>query len=139
MTSGRLIGHEVFHVAVIIEELLGTQPLESLTDDVGIVAAIQQLALQFQGCVVAPGQRIERSRPGSLRIEGFERSAGQTLRLFGVAASVHRRLLGNQFGANLGFDVPRDFRVLLQENTHVVLALADALALVAVPGAGFLH
>src|SRR5690349_14330052 len=43
-----------------------------------------------------------------------------------------------QLRTDLGFDVARDFRMLLQEHAGIFLALANALALVAVPGAGLL-
>src|SRR3990170_896097 len=46
---------------------------------------------------------------------------------------------GQQLFANPGLDVLRDVRMLLQERARVFLALPDALAVVAVPGAGFFH
>src|ERR1700674_4307049 len=50
-----------------------------------------------------------------------------------------RLLRGQQLHAYLLLDLTRDYLVLLQEIAHVVLALADALALVAVPGAGLIN
>src|SRR5687768_6022740 len=41
--------------------------------------------------------------------------------------------------ADLGVDLVGDFRMLSQVFTGIVLALADLLALVAVPGTGFFH
>src|ERR1700722_2644261 len=41
--------------------------------------------------------------------------------------------------ANLGVDASKDFLVLLEEVADVFTALADALALVAVPGAALVH
>src|SRR4051812_24755410 len=48
------------------------------------------------------------------------------------------RLHGQQLRADLLFDFLRELRTLLEEFAGIVLALADALALVAVPGAGLL-
>src|ERR1022692_1222802 len=89
--------------------------------------------------MVAPRQRVERRDPSCTRIERPYLAAAQMLGLFGVATAIHGCLLRNQLGANLAFDVARDFRMLLQEVAGIVLALSDAFALVAVPRAGFFH
>src|ERR1022692_1211036 len=89
--------------------------------------------------MVAPRQRVERRDPSCTRIERPYLAAAQMLGLFGVATAIHGCLLRNQLGANLAFEVRRDFRMLLQEDTGIVLALSDAFALVAVPGTGFFH
>src|SRR5450755_3900010 len=52
--------------------------------------------------------------------------------------AVHGRFFRDQLRPDLLFDIGGDFRVLLQVIAGVVLALANPLALVAVPGAGFL-
>src|SRR5262245_26646114 len=58
-------------------------------------------------------------------------------RLFLVAGVAHD--LGRQeAGAHLLLDLARHFLVLLEVGAHVVLALADAVALVGVPRAGLL-
>src|SRR5690349_1918722 len=49
-----------------------------------------------------------------------------------------RLALRQQAGTNLGFDVAGDFGMLFQEHAGIFLALTDAFALVAVPGAGLL-
>jgi len=50
----------------------------------------------------------------------------------GAAALLDRQ----QLQADLLFDLAGDFRMLQQEGADIVLALADALALIAVPGTG---
>src|SRR5688500_13429054 len=49
-----------------------------------------------------------------------------------------RRLHGHELRADLGLDFLRELRTRLQEFARIVLALADALALVAVPRARLL-
>ena len=47
-------------------------------------------------------------------------------------------LYRQELGADLAFDVARHLGMFLEKGARIVLALADALALVAVPGAGLL-
>src|SRR5690348_10878855 len=63
----------------------------------------------------------------------IDQGSGRIRRL--LPAPVLRR---HELGAHLILDLAGDLLVLLQEVPDVVLALADALALVAVPGAGLL-
>ncbi len=60
---------EVLHVAAIVEELFGMQPLDDLADDCRIVALREQLPAQILGCVIASGQAIQRRYSGRTRIE----------------------------------------------------------------------
>src|SRR6202522_1820583 len=86
-----------------------------------------------------------RANASSAATRAARASSGSTSRrpgisgLFGVATAIHGRLLRNQFGADLVLHILGDFRMLLQEGAGIVLALSDALALVAVPGTGLLH
>src|SRR5579883_434668 len=61
----------------------------------------------------------------------------RSLGFLGIAAR-ERRLDRDQLQTQLSLDVLRDLGVLLQESSRVLLALPDALALVAVPGARLL-
>jgi hypothetical protein len=60
---------EVLHVTAIVEEFFGTQPLDDLADDRRTVALLEQFPAQIIGCVIAPGQAIERRYSGGTRIE----------------------------------------------------------------------
>jgi hypothetical protein len=64
----------------------------------------------------------------------------QQRRIVAGTSGLERRPVAarQEFRADLRLDVLRDLRMLLQEVPRVVLALADALAVVAVPGARLL-
>ena len=55
----------------------------------------------------------------------------------GTAAAAGNVISGN-VGSGLVLDLPGQLLVALQEDAHVVLALADPVALVGIPGAGLL-
>jgi hypothetical protein len=57
------------HVAAIIQEFFGPQPLDRLADDCRIVTFIDQLPAQFFRCVVAARQRVEGRHAGGPGIE----------------------------------------------------------------------
>src|SRR5450759_634249 len=86
--------------------------------------------------VIAMGQTT--ARAGSTR---EPRNRGSSLCLLldhGGDDDWRASRLGEQLRAQLRIDRCGDFGVLLQIQARVVLALADAVAVVAVPGAGFL-
>ena len=60
---------EVLHVAAIVEEFFGMQPLDDLADDCRIVALLEQFPAQVLGGVIASGHAIERRYSGGTRIE----------------------------------------------------------------------
>src|SRR5215212_2877809 len=60
--------------------------------------------------------------------------ASRSLRELFLAATVTRLLGRQELGADLLFDLAGDFLVLLEVRAGVVLALADAAALVGIPG-----
>src|SRR5690606_9234402 len=74
-----------------------------------------------------------RSHSAEASASGLERG---TLRLFG--RHLGGALLRQQLRADLRLDLLGDRRVLDQKLAHVLLALADAIPVVAVPGAGLL-
>src|SRR4051812_10886855 len=81
---------------------------------------------------------VTRERPRRRTSYAFKTPArGLSGRLFLVAATADH-FGGQQAGTHLVFDLARDFLVLLQVGAHVVLALADAVALVGVPRARLL-
>src|SRR5690606_20926167 len=85
--------------------------------------------------VVRSPTSTESSSPQS-RLPRGSRLERRTLRLFDRRFG--RALLRQQLRADLRFDVRRDGRVLDQELARVLLALTDAIAVVAVPGARLL-
>src|SRR6185312_1038116 len=77
---------------------------------------------------LSPDESGERESSWSSTLRLFQRFLG---RRGGLAGTAHQ-----QAGAQLGVDLVGDGGVVAQELAHVFLALADAIALVAVPGAG---
>src|SRR5688572_30179177 len=69
----------------------------------------------------------------SLRMDRTSGRAG----LLGSGVRVAHRAHRHELRADLLLDLTRNGLVVAQELARIVLALADALALVAVPGAGF--
>ena len=68
---------EVLHVAAIVEEFFGTQPIDDVADDRRIVALIEQFPAQILGCMIAPRQPIQRSDSGGTRIQRVYFRTGQ--------------------------------------------------------------
>jgi hypothetical protein len=73
----RMISHEVFRVAPIIEQFFRAQRIEQRCNDRYIVTLLEQLTAQILGCVVAASERVERRRPSRARVEGFDLLATQ--------------------------------------------------------------
>ncbi len=139
MTIGRMVADEIIHVAAIIEQVLIEKPPDDAGNDASVVALVNQFSPEFLGSMIPTRERVECEHSGSAGVRGIDRIARQASGLLGFTAAVHRRLLGNELGPHLRFDVLGDLRMLLQEGPRIVLALTNTLTLVAVPRPGFFH
>src|SRR5437773_639372 len=134
----------------LIGELsLGEKLVEKGFDRLGRFGMRRELAGQLGARMLAPDEKPERPR---FQLRGRVRrvfhllfcplSGGKLLDLlvfgrFGRGDRARRADAG--LGADLGFDLAGERRVLLEEVARVVLALAEAVAIVDVPGARLLE